>query len=97
MAGLTLVGQLVLYTQTLAIGVIFLVVTAIVLALRFPRRVPAHLPGLVRAGLACVVVFVVLGAYPLYLVLAGPNRPRGPIRNVHATEQTWRTCWSRPG
>lgn len=84
-AGFALVGQLVLYTQTLAIGVIFLVVTAIVLALRFPRRVPAHLPGLVRAGLACVGVFVVLGAYPLYLVLAGPNRPRGPIRNVHAT------------
>ncbi|MBN9736515.1 MULTISPECIES: hypothetical protein [unclassified Pseudonocardia] len=85
LTGLALLGQLLLYTQTLAVGVIFLVLTAIVLALRFPRRVPAHLPGLLRAGVACVVVFGALGAYPIHLVLAGPNRPRSAIRNVHAT------------
>ncbi|MEJ8278761.1 hypothetical protein [Pseudonocardia spirodelae] len=85
LTGLALAGQLVLYTQTLAVGVIMLVLTAVVLALRFPGRVRAQLPGLVRAGLACVGVFLVLGAYPLYLVLAGPSRPRSAIRNVHAT------------
>lgn len=85
LTGLALAGQLVLYTQTLAIGVIVLVLAAAVLALRFPRRVPAMLPGLLRAGTACVGVFAVLGAYPLYLVLAGPARPRGPIRDVHTT------------
>jgi len=85
LAGLAFAGQLVLYTQTLAIGVILLVLTALLLALRYPRRVRARLPGLVRAGVACVGVFAAVGAYPLYLVLAGPNRPRAAIRNVHAT------------
>lgn len=83
--GLVLVAQLVLYTQMLAIGVVFLVVTAAVLALRFPRRVGDALPGLGRAALACVGVFAVVGAYPLYLILAGPVRPRGSIRNIDAT------------
>ncbi|MEV1294368.1 hypothetical protein [Pseudonocardia sp. NPDC049635] len=85
LAGLAFAGQLVLYTQTLAIGVILLVLTAVLLALWFPRRVRAQLPGLLRAGVACVGVFAVVGAYPLYLVLAGPSRPRSAIRNVHAT------------
>ena len=83
--GLVLVAQLVLYTQLLAIGVIFLVVTAVVLALRRPGRVRAALPGLARAGAACVGVFVVLGAYPLWLVLAGPARPRSAIRDIDGT------------
>ncbi len=83
--GLVLVAQLVLYTQLLAIGVIFLVVTAVALALRWPRRVRDALPGLARAGAACVAVFVVAGAYPLYLIVAGPVRPRGSIRNIDAT------------
>ncbi|TCK27355.1 hypothetical protein [Pseudonocardia endophytica] len=83
--GLVLVAQLVLYTQMLAIGVVFLVMTAVVLALRFPRRVRPALPGLARAAAACVGVFAVVGAYPLYLILAGPVRPRGSIRNIDAT------------
>ena len=71
---------------TLAIGVIMLVLTALVLAVRYPRRVPAHLPGLLRAGVACVGVFAVVAAYPLYLVLAGPNRPRSAIRPPRGTK-----------
>lgn len=83
--GLVLVAQLVLYTQLLAIGVIFLAVTAAVLALRRPRRLRPALPGLVRAGAACVGVFALVGAYPLGLLLFGPVRPRSAIRNVDAT------------
>ncbi|MBW0104371.1 hypothetical protein [Pseudonocardia sp. KRD291] len=83
--GLVLVAQLVLYTQALAIGVIFLVVAAVVLAVRWPRRVRPALPGLARAAVACVGAFAVLGAYPLWLILAGPVRPRSAIRNVDAT------------
>lgn len=82
LVGAVLAAQLVLYTQTVAIGVLMLVLTAAVLALRFPGRARERLPGLVRAGAACVATFAVLAAYPLYLVLAGPVRPRGPIRNV---------------
>jgi hypothetical protein len=81
LVGAVLAAQAVLYTQTLAFGVLMLVVAAVVLAVRFPGRVRAVLPALVRAGTACVSVFVVLCAYPLYLVLGGPQRPRSTIRD----------------
>ena len=83
--GSVLVAQLVLYTQMLAIGAVFLLVGAVLLALRFPRRVCGALPGLGKAALACVGVFAVVGAYPLYLILAGPVRPHGSVRNIDAT------------
>lgn len=81
LVGLVFAAQLFLYTQTLALGVLMLVVTAVVLAVRFPSRVRALLPGLVRAGAACVGVFAVVCAYPLWLILAGPQRPRSTIRD----------------
>ncbi len=82
LAGLVLAAQTVLYTQTLGLGVLMLVVTAAVLALRWPRRAVARLPALCRAGAACIGVYVVLAAYPLYLILTGPARPRSPIRDA---------------
>ncbi|GEL16493.1 hypothetical protein [Pseudonocardia asaccharolytica] len=82
LVGVVLAAQTVLYTQTLAFGVLMLVVTAAVLAARWPRRALAALPGLCRAGPACLGVYAVLCAYPLYLILAGPVRPRAPIRDV---------------
>ncbi|MFC5996225.1 hypothetical protein ACFQE5_18630 [Pseudonocardia hispaniensis] len=82
LVGVVLAAQTVLYTQTLAFGVLMLVVTAAVLAVRWPRRARAALPGLCRAGLGCLAAYVVLCAYPLYLILAGPVRPRAPIRDV---------------
>jgi hypothetical protein len=80
LTGLALAVQTVLYTQTVAAGALMLLVTAVVLAARFPREVPERLPALARAGVACVCTYAVLAAYPLYLVLAGPVRPRVPIR-----------------
>jgi hypothetical protein len=81
LVGLVLAAQTLLYTQTLALGVLMLVVTAVVLAIRFPARVRPALPGLVRAGAACVGVYAVVCAYPLWLILAGPQRPRSTIRD----------------
>jgi hypothetical protein len=79
--GAVLAAQTVLYTQTLGTGVLLLVVAAAVLAVQWPRRAREALPSLVRAGLACVGTYAVLCAYPLYLILAGPVRPRGQIRD----------------
>ncbi|WP_181780908.1 hypothetical protein [Pseudonocardia pini] len=81
LTGLALALQAWLYTQTLAVGVLMLVVLAAILAVRYPRRAAARLGGLVRAGLACVGTFLLVAGYPLYLVLAGPARPRPPIRS----------------
>ena len=75
-------AQTLLYPQTVATGVLMLVVTGAVLAVGWPRRVIPALPGLVRAGLACVGTYAVLCAYPLYLLLAGPVRPQARIRDA---------------
>jgi hypothetical protein len=38
-----------------------------------------------RAAGACLLTYVVLCAYPLYLLLAGPGRPRSEIRQAETT------------
>jgi hypothetical protein len=81
LTGLALALQAWLYTQTLAIGVLMLVVLAAVLAARYPRRAVDRLPALLRAGTSCLAVYAVLAGYAMYLVLAGPARPRGPLRS----------------
>ena len=78
--GLVFAAQTGIYTLMVALAAIVLVVVAVVLAARWPREVRGRLPDLARAGVACVGVYVVLCAYPLWLLLAGPQRPRGPIR-----------------
>ncbi|HEY2205569.1 MAG TPA: hypothetical protein VGH99_13940 [Pseudonocardia sp.] len=98
--GVVFAGQTLLYTQTVALGAVALVVTAAVLAARWPGRARerARQVGLAAAG--CAVTYAVLCAYPLYLILAGPSRPRVPIREpgeyvtdlanlVVPTEVTW--------
>ncbi|MCE3550379.1 hypothetical protein LWC33_02755 [Pseudonocardia sp. RS11V-5] len=81
LTGLALALQAWLYTQTLAIGVLMLVVLGVVLAARHPGRAADRVPGLLKAGTACVVVFALIAGYAIYLVLAGPARPHGPLRS----------------
>ncbi|WP_156067316.1 hypothetical protein [Pseudonocardia halophobica] len=81
LTGLALAAQTWLYTQTLAIGVLMLVVLAMVLAVRYPGRAADRLPALVEAGVSCLGVFAVLAGYAVYLLLAGPARPRAPLRS----------------
>jgi len=78
--GLAFAVQTGIYTQTVAFGAIALVVVAAVLALRYPRRIAHHASAITKVGVACTGVYVLLCAYPLYLLLAGPARPRAPIR-----------------
>jgi hypothetical protein len=78
--GLGLALQTGLYTQTLAVGAVSLVVVALVLALRNPALVRRRLPTLLRSTVSCLVVYFVLCAYPFYLLLAGPSRPLERIR-----------------
>ena len=85
LVGLAFTLQMGVYTQTVALCAVVLVVVALVLAVRFPGRVPARVPAVLRATAACVAVYVVLCAYPLYLLLAGPGRPRSEIRSPATT------------
>lgn len=85
--GLALAVQTGLYTQTVALGVIALSVTAVVLAARRPDLIASRVKPVLTAAATCCGVYAVLCAYPLYLLLAGPGRPHGQIRD-HALTGT---------
>ena len=85
LAGLAFTVQTGIYTQTVALCAVMLVVVASVLAARFPRRVAARGPAVLRGVAACLGTYVVLCAFPLYLLLAGPGRPRSGIRPAETT------------
>jgi len=79
--GVAFAVQAGLYTQTVALAAVVLLVTAAVLAVRWPGVVVARARGAVLAAVSCVSVFTVLCAYPLYQLLFGQARPRGLIRD----------------
>lgn len=83
--GLAMAVQTGLYTQTVALAAIVLVVVGVVLALWFPCAAARRFPSVARSAAAAVGVYVALCAYPLHLLLAGPGRPRAPIRDVSLT------------
>lgn len=80
--GLIFAVQTGLYTQTVALGALALLTTAVVLAARWPREAWARAPQIARAAGACAAVYLAVCAYPLWLLLAGPGRPRAPIRDA---------------
>lgn len=80
--GLACAVQVGLYTQTVALGAVALVVVAVVLAIAAPRAAWRRLPDLARALGATIVVAGVLCAWPAWVLLRGPSRPRGPIRDA---------------
>ncbi|MDT7745767.1 MAG: hypothetical protein QOE59_4845 [Actinomycetota bacterium] len=80
--GLAFAVQVWLYTQTVALGAVALAVVAVVLAVSAPRAVWRRLPALARSLAAAGVVVAVLCAWPAWVLLRGPSRPRGPIRDA---------------
>jgi len=101
LVGVVLAVQTGIYTQTLALGALVLVITAAVLVVRHPRGVLNRLPDLGRTAVCCVVTYVALCAVPLYLLFFGPSRPSGseirpsldtradPTNAVVPTALTW--------
>lgn len=83
--GLAFTLQLGLYTQTVALGALALLVVALVLAVSAPRTALRRVPSVARSVLAMAGVAAVLCAYPVYVLLAGPSRPRGSIRDAGET------------
>lgn len=78
--GIVLAIQTGIYTQTLALAALVLSITASVLMVRDPHGFFRRLPNLTRVAMGCVVTYVTLCAYPIYLLLLGPSRPSGDIR-----------------
>lgn len=83
--GLAFALQMGLYTQTVALGALALVVVAVVLAVSAPRTAWRRLPAVARSLVALGGVFALLCAYPVWVLLAGPSRPRASIRESTET------------
>jgi len=49
------------------------------LALRYRRAVPERIGALARGLAAAVPVFLLIAGYAIWLLIAGPNRPAGPV------------------
>jgi hypothetical protein len=80
--GLAFAVQVGLYTQTVALGAVALVVVAVVLAVSAPRAAWRRLRTPARSLVAAGAVVAVLCAWPAWVLLRGPSRPRGPIRDA---------------
>ncbi|MDL5154680.1 hypothetical protein [Actinomycetospora termitidis] len=78
--GLAFSLQMGLYTQTVALGALTLLVVAVVLAVSAPRTALRRVPSVARSVVAMAGVAGVLSAYPVYVLLAGPSRPQASIR-----------------
>jgi hypothetical protein len=77
--GLALVAQLLMGEEIFA-GVVFMSIALIVvLVARFHRQFISHLRYAIRALVAAAVTFGVLGAWPIYVQLFGPERLNGPV------------------
>ena len=75
------VFQFFIFTEFFATEVIVAIVVGCLLALVFRSQVRQRLPYTMRAvGVAVLVALVVL-AYPLYLLLAGPGRVHGSVHD----------------
>jgi hypothetical protein len=85
LVGVAFALQTGIYTQTVALCGVLLVVVALMLAVRWPGEAVRRAPHVLRAAGVCLATYVVLCAYPLYLLLAGPGRPRSEIRAPETT------------
>ena len=85
LVGVAFAVQTGIYTQTVALCAVLLVVVAVMLAVRWPREAARRTPDVLRAAGVCLATYAVLCAYPLYLLLAGPGRPRSEIREPSTT------------
>jgi hypothetical protein len=74
--------QYLISAEILLTCAIFAAVGLIFLALRYPGAVRQRLGPLARGIAAAVPVFLVIAGYAVWLLLAGPVRPVGPLHTV---------------
>ena len=78
--GFAAAAQLLTGTEMLAISVLMAVPGLITLAIVFRAQLRKRLPYALRAAMAAAVVFAVLAAYPLYVLVLGPQRVSGSLQ-----------------
>ena len=74
--------QYLISAEILLTCAIFAAVGLIFLALRYPGAVRQRLGPLARGMVAAVPVFLAIAGYAVWMLLAGPVRPAGPLHTV---------------
>jgi len=77
--GICLAGQLYVFPEPLVDCVILAAIGLLTAAFCYRGRVRERLPGVLRGSAAAVGTFLVLGAYGVYELLAGPFHPSGTL------------------
>ena len=82
LVGLLVGLEMLISVELAALFVILAAIALAPVALRHLRLVPSRLPALVRGGVAAAVTGLLVGGYPAWMFLAGPQRPQGPPHSV---------------
>jgi hypothetical protein len=80
--GLVAALQFLISAEVLLTSAIMAVVGLAYLALRYRAQVAERLGALARGVAAALGVFLVIAGYPIYMLLAGPDRPIGPVHTL---------------
>ena len=74
--------QYLISAEIVLTSAIMAVVGLAYLALRYRSAVVERLDALARGVAAAVPVFLLIAGYPIFMLLAGPDRPRGPVHSL---------------
>jgi len=77
--GLVAALQYLISPEILLTSTIMAVTGLVWLAVRNPGAVPERAGALARGLAAALPAFLVIAGYPVWLLIAGPNRPAGPV------------------
>jgi hypothetical protein len=80
--GVAAAAQLLTGTELLTISVLMAVPALITLAAIFRARLQERMPYVIRAAGFAAATFVILAAYPLYILFRGPGRVSGALQGA---------------
>ena len=80
--GLVAAAQFLISAEVLLTSAIMAVIGLAYLALRYRAAVAERVGVLVRGAGAATGVFLAIAAYPVWMLLAGPYRPIGPVHTL---------------
>jgi hypothetical protein len=83
--------QLLIGEEVLALAAILLVAQVVIMALLFPRHVPAKLPYAAIAFGTAAVVFIAIAGYPIWFQLFGPQHVNG---DLHSGDRLATDLWN---
>jgi hypothetical protein len=82
LVGLVAGLQYLISAEIVLTSAIMAVIGLTYLALRYRSAVAERLGALVRGVAAAVPVFLLIAGYAIFMLLAGPDRPRGPVHSL---------------